>query len=54
MYLVWMTIVLAVLSMGYVYVGWRLIVPAKLAAPWKLMAWTGLTALFVLSFASIF
>lgn len=54
MYLIWIAIVIVVLSLGLSYIGWRLIVPASLEAPWKLIAWTGLTLLFVLPFASTF
>lgn len=54
MYLTWITIVFAVLSVGYVYIGWRLIVPAKLESGWKILAWSGLAALFILPIASSF
>lgn len=54
MYLVWITIVLAVLSLGFGYIGWRLIVPAHLESPWKSIVWTGLALLFILPFVSTF
>jgi hypothetical protein len=54
MYLTWITIVFAVLSIGYVYIGWRLLVPAKLESGWKILAWSGLAALFILPIASSF
>ena len=54
MYLTWITIVLAVLGLGYAYVGWRLIAPARLEVPWKILAWGALTLLFLLPVASSF
>ena len=54
MYVTWITIVLVVLSLGYVYIGWRLIIPAKLVMPWKLIAWIGLSLMFLLPFGSRF
>lgn len=50
----WITIVMAVLGVGYAYIGWRLIASSGLAATWKLAAWLGLTFLFVLPFGSFF
>ncbi len=50
----WITIVMAVLGVGYAYIGWRLIASSSLAATWKLAAWLGLTFLFVLPFGSFF
>lgn len=52
MYIMWITIMLVTLSIGYAYIGWRLIIPAKLVMPWKLYAWLALTLLFLLPFGS--
>jgi len=54
MYFTWITIVFVVLSVGYVYIGWRLIVPAKLESHWKILAWSGLALLFILPLGSSF
>jgi hypothetical protein len=54
MHLIWIAIVLVVLSMGFAYIGWRVIVPAHLEAPGKLIAWTALTLFVILPFASVF
>ncbi len=32
-------VALSILTLGFTYVGWRLIEPANLAAPWSLLAW---------------
>jgi len=32
-------VALSILTLGFTYVGWRLIEPANLAAPWSLFAW---------------
>jgi predicted MPP superfamily phosphohydrolase len=52
MYIIWFAIVLAVLSIGYGYIGWRLISTTRLNSPWGIMAWTGLAVLFVLPIVS--
>jgi hypothetical protein len=54
MYLAWITIVMAVLGVGYAYIGWRMIASTRLAAPWKRCAWLGLALVFVLPFGSSF
>lgn len=54
MYVTWITIMLVVVGIGYGYVGWRLILPAKLVMPWKLVAWVGLSLMFLLPFGSGF
>jgi hypothetical protein len=38
-YLLWFLVALSILSLAYAYVGWRLITPASLSAPWKSIAW---------------
>ncbi|HTK82170.1 MAG TPA: metallophosphoesterase [Bacteroidota bacterium] len=50
----WITIVFTILCIGCVYVGLRLIVPAKIGMMWKVIAWTGLILLFALPVASSF
>ncbi len=52
MYIIWFTIVFLVLSLGYAYIGWRLITPAKLGSSWNILAWTGLAILFILPLVS--
>src|SRR5512134_3907189 len=44
---------MAVLGVGYAYIGWRLIGSARLAARPKRSAWLGLGLLFLLPFGSI-
>jgi predicted MPP superfamily phosphohydrolase len=53
-YITWITIVLVVLGIGYAYIGWRVIIPAKLVMPWKLYAWLALALMFLLPFSSMF
>ncbi|MEW6509821.1 MAG: metallophosphoesterase [Bacteroidota bacterium] len=53
-YVTWITIVLVVLGVGYAYIGWRLIIPAKLMMPWRLCAWIAVALLFLLPFGSTF
>jgi len=52
MYIIWFTIVFLILSLGYAYLGWRLIAPAKLGSPWNLLAWIALAVLFILPLVS--
>jgi predicted MPP superfamily phosphohydrolase len=52
MYVVWFAIVIAVLVAGYAYIGWRLIAPLSLPAPWKIIAWAGLGLLVILPLLS--
>ena len=54
MVITWITIMMVVIGIGYGYIGWRLIVPAKLVMPWKLYAWLALGLMFVLPFGSAF
>jgi predicted MPP superfamily phosphohydrolase len=53
-YITWITIVLVVLGIGFAYIGWRVIIPAKLMMPWKLHAWLALALMFLLPFSSMF
>jgi len=53
-FLIWMGIMVLTLSIGFSYMGWRLIVPFKLAAPLKQLAWTGLALLYLIPFSSFF
>ncbi len=53
-YITWISIVFVILAIGYAYVGWRVIVPAKLVMPWKLYAWLALGLMFFLPFGSMF
>jgi len=52
MYLMWMAIILTVYGIGISYLGWRLISPFKLQSPYKLLAWTGLLAMFMIPFST--
>lgn len=53
-FLIWMGIMVLTLSIGFSYMGWRLIVPFKLIAPFKQLAWTGLALLYLIPFSSFF
>jgi predicted MPP superfamily phosphohydrolase len=53
-YVLWFLVALSILSLGYAYVGWRLIVPAALTAPWKTVAWTVLVLWWALPPLMIF
>ena len=37
--LMFFLLALSILTLGFTYVGWRLIAPANLAAPWPMLAW---------------
>jgi len=51
-YIVWISIVVGVVSIGSGYVGWRLIVSSELARPWRHYAWLALAMMFVLPLGS--
>lgn len=53
-YLTWITIMLAIVGLGYYYIGWRIIIPAKLATSWNLLANLTLGLFFLLPFGSVF
>lgn len=54
MYLIWIGIMVSVLSIGYFYMAWRLIIPFHLEAPYKQIAWTVLTLMYLIPFSSFF
>jgi predicted MPP superfamily phosphohydrolase len=54
MYLIWIGIMVSVLSIGYFYMAWRLIIPFHLDAPYKQAAWTVLTLMYLIPFSSFF
>jgi predicted MPP superfamily phosphohydrolase len=54
MYLIWIGIMLSVLSIGYFYMAWRLIMPFGLEAPYKQIAWTALSLMYLIPFSSFF
>ncbi len=47
-----MGIILSVYAVGYSYVGWRLIIPFQLQAPYKQFAWIGLALMFLIPFST--
>ncbi len=47
-----MGIILSVYAIGYSYMGWRLIVPFQLQAPYKQFAWIGLGLMFLIPFST--
>jgi predicted MPP superfamily phosphohydrolase len=47
-YIIWISIVVVVLGLGYAYLAWRLVLPMKLAAPWQQYALVGLGVMFFL------
>lgn len=53
-FLIWIGIMLSTLGVGFAYMGWRLLVPLQLAAPYKQLAWTGLTLMYIVPLASFF
>lgn len=52
-YITWITIVLVILGIGYAYVGWRVIAPARLDTPWKLFSWLVLGVMFLVQLSSM-
>lgn len=54
MYLVWMGIMITVLSIGFFYMAWRLVIPFHFAAPYKQIAWTVLALMYLIPFSSFF
>ena len=54
MYLVWMGIMISVLSIGFFYMAWRLVIPFHFAAPYKQIAWTVLALMYLIPFSSFF
>lgn len=53
-YLIWIAIMVATLSIGFFYLGWRIIIPFNLQAPYKQIAWTGLALMYLIPFSSFF
>lgn len=53
-FFVWIGIMLVTLSVGFFYIGWRLIVPFHLQSPYKQLAWTGLAVMYLIPFSSFF
>lgn len=53
-FLLFFLIVFGVIALGYAYVGWRLISPSGLGKGWKLVAWAGILAMFLLPVTSVF
>jgi predicted MPP superfamily phosphohydrolase len=53
-FLLWFLIVFVLLSLGYGYVGWRLIISANLQSPWNIIAWSILIVFLLLPPLSIF
>jgi len=51
---VFFLIATGILALGYGYIGWRLIVPANLAAPWNLLAWAMLILLLLIPLVTFF
>lgn len=45
---------LVTLSVGFLYIGWRLIVPFHLQSPYKQIAWIGLALMYLIPFSSFF
>jgi predicted MPP superfamily phosphohydrolase len=54
MYLVWMGIMITVLSVGFFYMAWRLVIPFHFTAPYKQIAWTVLALMYLIPFSSFF
>lgn len=54
MFLVWIGIMITVLSIGYFYMAWRLIMPFQLEAPQKHIAYTLLSLMYIIPFSSFF
>ncbi len=54
MYLIWIGIMVSVLSVGFFYMAWRLIIPFHLEAPYKQIAWTALSLMYLIPFSSFF
>lgn len=53
-FFLWIGIMITVLSLGYIYMGQRLIIPFKLDAPYKQIAWTVLTMMYLIPLSSFF
>ncbi len=45
---------LIILALGFIYMGWRLINPFQLQSPYKQIAWTVLTLMYILPLSSFF
>ncbi|MDZ7344823.1 MAG: metallophosphoesterase [candidate division KSB1 bacterium] len=53
-FLLFFIVAFGILTLGYGYIGWRLIVPANLAPPWNAIAWTVLILFLLIPPISIF
>ncbi|MBI2619434.1 MAG: metallophosphoesterase [Ignavibacteriales bacterium] len=47
-FLIFFLIFLAILGLGYGYIGWRLIAPSHLTEPWNTISWVALVTLFLI------
>ncbi|MEI7906083.1 MAG: metallophosphoesterase [Bacteroidota bacterium] len=54
LFFLWIGIMVTVLSLGYYYMGQRIIIPFKLEAPYKQIAWSVLTLMYLIPFSSFF
>ena len=52
--LIWIGVMASVLSLGFYYMGQRLIVPFSFAAPYRQIAWTALALMYLIPFSSFF
>lgn len=52
MFVIWFAVVFGVLGAGYAYIGWRLVAPLRLPAPWNAAAWAALALLVLLPLLS--
>ncbi|MBI5464878.1 MAG: hypothetical protein HY966_08010, partial [Ignavibacteriales bacterium] len=53
-FFIWIGIMVSVLSLGFYYMGQRLIIPFRLDAPYKQIAWTVLSLMYLIPFSSFF
>jgi hypothetical protein len=53
-FFIWIGIMVSVLSLGYYYMGQRLIMPFNLESPQKQIAWTVLSLMYLIPFSSFF
>ncbi len=53
-FFIWIGIMALMLSLGFFYMGWRLISPFHLHSPYKQFAWTSLALMYLIPFSSFF
>lgn len=53
-FFIWIGIMVTTLGIGFLYMGWRLVIPFHLPSPYKQLAWAGLALMYFIPLSSFF